>query len=211
MNFSTTKSFIIGAASLGTFAGTILLSPDANAVTLGNFTTGTAGAYTFTLDNFNPNASPFSDYEVALSTTATGVQFALNSPGGSTLLTSGTYSINYFVTGPIGIIGLNQNAFNATSQKFVSATKGGPQLVGFPLTTTGNFVSGFVSPNLNSVYVQDLITIAPGGDLTSISNRFAVPEPLTILGAVTAMGLGASFKRKLQASKSGKKQDVKES
>ncbi len=39
----------------------------------------------------------------------------------------------------------------------------------------------------------------------------AVPEPLTMLGAATAVGFGTAFKRKLNASKSNKKEAMKAS
>ncbi|MFM7439582.1 MAG: PEP-CTERM sorting domain-containing protein [Snowella sp.] len=39
----------------------------------------------------------------------------------------------------------------------------------------------------------------------------AVPEPLTILGATTAVGFGAFFKRKRKLSESSEKDNTKDS
>jgi hypothetical protein len=47
----------------------------------------------------------------------------------------------------------------------------------------------------NSFIVLDDLTFSP------VTSSSAVPEPLTILGAVTAAGFGAGFKRKLAKSK----------
>ena len=58
-------------------------------------------------------------------------------------------------------------------------------------------VADFAAPSVNDLNL-------PGNQFNQVVEIQAVPEPLTLLGAGTAMAFGAFFKRKLKASKSSK-------
>ena len=58
-------------------------------------------------------------------------------------------------------------------------------------------VTAFDAPSVNNLNL-------PGNEFNQVVEVQSVPEPLTLLGAGTAMGFGAFFKRKLKASKSSK-------
>jgi hypothetical protein len=93
---------------------------------------------------------------------------------------------------------------DTSSLKSISLTPGGPNITNFPIVSNNSAFLGFVVPPLNTFYVTDTITVNANGSLTSVSNTYvAVPEPLTMLGAMTAAGFGVGFKRKL--AKAGKK------
>ena len=89
--------------------------------------------------------------------------------------------------------------------------------VGTPLSV--DFTSGVLANFNQSLAIQFL---GIGGTSPTGSTNFlnashtgsvfvSVPEPLTMLGAATAVGFGTAFKRKLNASKSNKKETMKAS
>jgi hypothetical protein len=71
-------------------------------------------------------------------------------------------------------------------------------LVGTATVTTvnGNTIStGATFAGLNTLYIKDIIN-TQSGNLSSYTNSYAVPEPLTMLGASAAIAFGAAFKRR---------------
>ncbi|UXE60045.1 MAG: hypothetical protein KA717_30930 [Woronichinia naegeliana WA131] len=108
---------------------------------------------------------------------------------------------------PILSIGANVNAVSTTLTKSIALTSGGSNISGFPVvaTDTTGLVTQSVNPTLTSFYVNDVNFIAAGGDLTSSSNRFAVPwetDALPVVGATIAFGAGIFAKRKFASLKS---------
>jgi hypothetical protein len=205
------SQFLLGMATLGVLSASPLFTSSASAVSFGSVgapTSGTVNGVTFS--NFSTTSTDASWLSYFLDGTATPFGAQLGIAANATAATAGTYDLSYTVTStlPFDSISLNQNAFSTISVKNVSTTPGGSNITGFPLTTTNGGVTGSVA-NLTTLYVTDTITVSSGGFVTSVSNTFstAVPEPLTILGAMTAAGFGIGFKRK--SIKAGQKESQK--
>jgi len=206
------QSLVMGIATLGVISGSTLLAPSANAFTIGDIGSNTLSVGSTTFSDFSTTTADLDwrDYVITASSTPVGAQLSLNT--GTTAVGPGSYEITYKVTktgDPIGGVYVNQNAFKTSSLKSISLTPGGSDIAGFPIVSNDSAYLGFIVPPLSEFYVTDTITInPPDGFLTSVSNTYvAVPEPLTMLGAMTAAGFGVSFKRKL--AKAGKKNSEK--
>ena len=78
----------------------------------------------------------------------------------------------------------------------------GITLTGVDLYNGGLKVGSVAAADFAAPSVNDLNL--PGNQFNQVVEIQAVPEPLTLLGAGTAMAFGAFFKRKLKASKSSK-------
>jgi hypothetical protein len=201
------QSLVMRIATLGVVSGSTLLAPSANAFTIGSIGSNslTVGSTTFSDFSTTTTNLDWRDYVITASSTPVGAQLSLNT--GATAVGAGSYNITYKVTktgDPVGGVFVNQNAFKTSSLKSISLTPGGADIAGFPIVSNDSAYLGFIVPPLNEFYVTDTITInPPDGFITSVSNTYvAVPEPLTMLGAMTAAGFGVGFKRKL--AKAGK-------
>ena len=204
------QSLVMGIATLGVISSSALLAPSANAFTIGSIGSNTLSAGSVTFSDFsttttNPNWLNYAiNASIVDGPEPKGLQFTI--ANGPVTVGAGSYNITYKVTKtglPIGGVFVNQNAINASSLKSISLTPGGADIAGFPVVSTDSAFLGFIVPPLNEFYVTDVITVNANGSLTSVSNTYqAVPEPLTMLGAMTAAGFGVSFKRKL--AKAGK-------
>ena len=211
------QSLVMGIATLGVISGSALLAPSANAFTIGDIGSNTlsVGSDTVFSDFSTTNLSNttadlnWRNYVITASSAPQGPQLSVAT--GTVTVGAGSYNITYKVTKtglPIGGVYVNQNAINASSLKSISLTPGGADIAGFPIVSNDSAYLGFIVPPLNEFYVTDTITVNAGGSLTSVSNTYeAVPEPLTMLGAMTAAGFGVGFKRKL--AKAGKKNSEK--
>jgi hypothetical protein len=203
------QSLVMGIATLGVISGSALLAPSANAFTIGSIGSNTLSVGSTTFSNFSTtnNSNTAADlnwrnYVLAASSTPLGAQLSINIDTGATAVGAGSYDITYKVTTtgePMGGVYVNQNAFKSNSFKSISLTPGGAVIAGFPINSDDSAFLGFIVPPLSEFYVTDTITInPPDGFVTSVSNTYvAVPEPLTMLGAMTAAGFGVGFKRKL--------------
>jgi hypothetical protein len=196
------QSLVMGIATLGAISGSTLLAPSANAFTIGDIGSNTLSSGSTTFSDFSTTTADLDwrNYALTASSTPLGDQLTIST--GATAVGAGSYQITYKVTKtgePIGGVRVNQNAVDTSSLKSISLTPGGPNITNFPIVSNNSAFLGFVVPPLNEFYVTDVITIIPPtGYLTSVSNTYeAVPEPLTILGAMTAAGFGVGFKRKL--------------
>jgi hypothetical protein len=76
--------------------------------------------------------------------------------------------------------------------------------------TVTTFLSSNELNQANDYLEGGLLEFVPGG-FTVLQVPRAVPEPLTILGAATATGFGAFFKRKRKLSESSEKDNTKTS
>jgi len=121
-------------------------------------------------------------------------------------LSNGIYNVFYY--GP--------SNRNVTTGAF---TINGTAVASITGDDTTSFVQGINYDVLNNVSVSNgTLTLAStsttglrglsGLQLVQTSSASAVPEPLTILGAVTAAGFGAGFKRKLAKSQENKKDNA---
>lgn len=198
----------MGIATLGVISGSALLAPSANAFTIGDIGSNSLPVGSDTIfSNFSTTTADLNwrNYVITASSAPQGPQLSVAT--GPVTVGAGSYNITYKVTKtglPIGGVYVNQNAINASSLKSISLTPGGADIAGFPIVSNDSAYLGFIVPPLNEFYVTDTITVNAGGSLTSVSNTYeAVPEPLTMLGAMTAAGFGVGFKRKL--AKAGKK------
>ncbi len=202
---------LLGMATLGVLSASPLFTSSASAVSFGSVGAPTSGSINcFTFSEFSTTSTDANWLTYFLDGTATPAGAQLNIAVNANAAIAGTYNLSYKVTStlPIASILLNQNAVSTTSIKSVSATSGGTDLPGFPLQTSGLADIGIVPGGLTTVYVTDTITVSGNGFVTSVSNNFeAVPEPLTILGAMTAAGFGVGFKRK--SIKAGQKESQK--
>lgn len=201
------QSLAMGIATLGVISSSTLLAPSANAFTIGSIGSNSLTVGSTTFSDFSTTTADLNwlDYAITASSTPVGAQLSLNT--GSVTVGPGSYNISYKVTktgDPVGGVFVNQNAFKSSSLKSISLTPGGADIAGFPIVSTDSAFLGFIVPPLSEFYVTDTITVnTPDGFLTSVSNTYvAVPEPLTMLGAMTAAGFGIGFKRKL--AKAGK-------
>ena len=200
------QSLVMGIATLGVISGSALFAPSANAFTIGDIGSNTISVGSTTFSDFSTTTADLDwrDYVITASSTPVGAQLSLNT--GGTAVGAGSYNITYKVTktgDPVGGVFVNQNAFKSSSLKSISLTPGGADIAGFPIVSNDSAYLGFIVPPLNTFYVTDTITVNANGSLTSVSNTYvAVPEPLTMLGAMTAAGFGVGFKRKL--AKAGK-------
>lgn len=202
----------VGTVALAVLSGAALFAPSASSftvglppgsVTIGNFTfseistTSTNAAWlAYTL---NPSLNPLPD------------RASFSIQNGSVTVQKGSYNISYKITSthPITEIILKQDADVTSTTKNVSLTQGGPNVAGFPLNVTSpNAVVMAGVSGSTSFYVMDTIEVGDNGFVNSVTNTFvAVPEPLTMLGAMTAVGFGVGFKRKLaKVSKSDSKE-----
>ena len=202
------QSLVMGIATLGVISGSALLAPSANAFTIGDIGSNSLPVGSDTIfSNFSTTTADLNwrNYVITASSAPQGPQLSVAT--GPVTVGAGSYNITYKVTKtglPIGGVYVNQNAINASSLKSISLTPGGADIAGFPIVSNDSAYLGFIVPPLNEFYVTDVITVNAGGSLTSVSNTYeAVPEPLTMLGAMTAAGFGVGFKRKL--AKAGKK------
>ena len=196
------QSLVMGIATLGVISGSTLLAPSANAFTIGSIGSNSLSAGSTTFSDFSTTTADLNwrNYVLTASSTPVGAQLSLNT--GAIAVGAGSYNITYKVTKtgePLGGVYVNQNAFKSNSLKSISLTPGGADIAGFPIVSNDSAYLGFISPPLNEFYVTDTITInPPDGFVTSVSNTYvAVPEPLTMLGAMTAAAFGVGFKRKL--------------
>ena len=203
------QSLMMGIATLGVISGSALLAPSANAFTIGDIGSNTLSVGSTTFSDFSTTTADLNwrNYLLTATSTPVGAQLSLNT--GTTAVGAGSYDITYKVTTtgePLGGVYVNQNAFKSNSFKSISLTPGGAVIAGFPIPTDDSAVLGFIVPPLSEFYVTDTITInPPDGFVTSVSNTYvAVPEPLTMLGAMTAAGFGVSFKRKLAKAEKAK-------
>lgn len=202
------QSLVMGIATLGVISGSALLTPSANAFTIGDIGSNSLPVGSDTIfSNFSTTTTNLNwrNYVITASSAPQGPQLSVAT--GPVTVGAGSYNITYKVTKtglPIGGVYVNQNAINASSLKSISLTPGGADIAGFPIVSNDSAYLGFIVPPLNEFYVTDTITVNARGSLTSVSNTYeAVPEPLTMLGAMTAAGFGVGFKRKL--AKAGKK------
>jgi len=205
------SQFLLGVATLGVLSASPLFTSSASAVSFGFVGAPTSGSVIngITFSNFSTTSTDANWLTYFLDGTATPFGAQLGVAANTNAATAGTYDLSYTVTStlPIDSISLNQNAFSTISVKKVSTTPNGPNIPGFPLTSSGTGVTGSVA-GFTTLYVTDTITVSSGGFVTSVTNTFAaVPEPLTILGAMTAAGFGVGFKRKL--AKAGQKEPKK--
>jgi len=199
------QSLVMGIATLGVISGSTLLAPSANAYTIGSIgsnslAAGSAVFSDFTTTTTDPNWLNYAiNASIVDGPEPKGLQFTIAT--GPVTVGKGSYNITYKVTKtglPIGGVYVNQNAINTSSRKSISLTAGGSDITGFPIVSNDSAYLGFIVPPLNEFYVTDVITVGDLGSLTSVSNTYqAVPEPLTMLGAMTAAGFGVGFKRKL--------------
>jgi hypothetical protein len=186
------------AASALTISGVLVpgFFQTVNGITFSEFSTTSSDAnwlaYTVGINTVNPVVT----------------QINFTNVGGSSV-SPGSYDIRYRVTSslPILSIGANVNAVSTTLTKNIALTSGGSNISGFPVvaTDTTGLVTQSVNPTLTSFYVNDVNFIAAGGDLTSSSNRFAVPwetDALPVVGATIAFGAGIFAKRKFASLKS---------
>jgi hypothetical protein len=187
------------AASALTISGVLVpgFFQTVNGITFSEFSTTSSDAnwlaYTVGINTVNPVVT----------------QINFTNVGGSSV-SPDSYDIRYRVTSslPILSIGANVNAHLTTLTKNIALTSGGSNISGFPVvaTDTTGLVTQSVNPTLTSFYVNDVNVIAPGGDLTSSSNRFvAVPwetDALPVVGATIAFGAGIFAKRKFASLKS---------
>jgi hypothetical protein len=201
------QSLVMGIATLGVISSSALLAPSANAFTIGDIGSNTLPVGSDTIfSDFSTTTADLNwrNYVITASSAPQGPQLSVAT--GPVTVGAGSYNITYKVTKtglPIGGVYVNQNAINASSLKSISLTPGGADIAGFPIVSNDSAYLGFIVPPLNEFYVTDVITVNANGSLTSVSNTYqAVPEPLTMLGAMTAAGFGVSFKRKL--AKAGK-------
>ena len=206
------QSLVMGIATLGVISGSTLLAPSANAFTIGSIGSNSLPVGSDTIfSDFSTTTTNLNwlDYLITASSAPQGPQLSVAT--GPVTVGAGSYNITYKVTKtgePIGGVYVNQNAINASSLKSISLTPGGADIAGFPIVSNDSAYLGFIVPPLNTFYVTDTITVNANGSLTSVSNTYvAVPEPLTMLGAMTAAGFGVGFKRKL--AKAGKKNSEK--
>lgn len=195
------SQFLLGMVTLGVLSASPLFTFSASAVSFGSVarpTSGTVNGFTFSDFSTTSTDTNWRSYFLDGIATPSGAQLSIAASGSGNAAIAGTYNLSYKVTStlPIASILLNQNAVSTTSIKSVSATSGGTNIPGFPIQTDGLPASGSV-PGLTTIYVTDTVTVTGSGFVTSVSNNFeAVPEPLTILGAMTAAGFGVGFKRK---------------
>jgi hypothetical protein len=206
------QSLVMGIATLGVISGSALLAPSANAFTIGSIGSNSLPVGSDTIfSDFSTTTTNLNwrNYVITASSAPQGPQLSVAT--GPLTVGAGSYNITYKVTKtglPIGGVYVNQNAINASSLKSISLTPGGADIAGFPIVSNDSAYLGFIVPPLNEFYVTDVITVNADGSLTSVSNTYqAVPEPLTMLGAMTAAGFGVGFKRKL--AKAGKKNSEK--
>ena len=202
------QSLVMGIAALGVISGSTLLAPSANAFTIGSIGSNTLTVGSTTFSDFSTTTTDLDwrNYVITASSTPVGAQLSLNT--GGTAVGAGSYNITYKVTktgDPVGGVFVNQNAFKSSSLKSISLTPGGADIAGFPIVSNDSAYLGFIVPPLNEFYVTDVITVNANGSLTSVSNTYeAVPEPLTMLGAMTAAGFGVGFKRRLAKAEKAK-------
>ncbi|MFM7440637.1 MAG: PEP-CTERM sorting domain-containing protein [Snowella sp.] len=200
------QSLAMGIATLGVISSSTLLAPSANAFTIGSIGSNSLTVGSTTFSDFSTTTADLNwlDYAITASSAPQGPQLSVAT--GPVTVGAGSYNITYKVTTtglPMGGVYVNQNAINASSLKSISLTPGGADIAGFPIISNDSAYLGFIVPPLNEFYVTDVITVNANGSLTSVSNTYeAVPEPLTMLGAMTAAGFGVGFKRKL--AKAGK-------
>jgi hypothetical protein len=210
MPSSKYQSLVMGIATLGVISGSALLAPSANAFTIGDIGSNTLSSGFATFSEFSTTTADLDwrNYVLTASSTVGGPQLSISV--GATAVRSGVYNLSYKVTTtePVYLISVNQNGVITSSQKSVSLTPGGANILGFPITSNDSVFYGSVIPALSEFYVTDSITVnPPNGYITSVANTYGVPEPLTMLGAMTAAGFGVGFKRKL--AKAGKKNSEK--
>jgi hypothetical protein len=206
------SQFLLGMFTFGVLSASHPFTSSASAVsflgTVGAPINATVNGVTFS--NFSTTSTDVRWLSYFLVGTETPIGAQLGIATNATAVTAGSYDLSYTVTStvPINSISVNQSASSTITVKNVSATPGGTNIPGFPITTTDSTVAGSVVPNLTTVYVKDSITVTSNGFVTSVTNIFtAVPEPLTILGAMTAAGFGVGFKRKL--AKAGQEESKK--
>jgi hypothetical protein len=203
------QSLMMGIATLGVISGSTLLAPSANAFTIGTIGSNTLPVGSDTIfSDFSTTTTDLNwrNYVITASSAPQGPQLSVAT--GPVTVGAGSYNITYKVTKtglPIGGVYVNQNAINASSLKSISLTPGGADIAGFPIVSNDSAYLGFIVPPLNEFYVTDTITVNANGSLTSVSNTYeAVPEPLTMLGAMTAAGFGVGFKRRLAKAEKAK-------
>ncbi len=200
------QSLVMGIATLGVISGSALLAPSANAFTIGSIGSNSLTVGSTTFSDFSTTTTNLNwlDYVITASSAPKGPQLSVAT--GPVTVGAGSYNITYKVTKtgePIGGVTVNQNAELTSSLKSISLTPGGADIAGFPIVSNDSAYLGFIVPPLNEFYVTDTITVNANGSLTSVSNTYqAVPEPLTMLGAMTAAGFGIGFKRRI--AKAGK-------
>ncbi len=183
--------FAIGVASTSSIS-------IAQAATLLNYSGTTAGAPTWN--------RPTDDSLPSLSPTGTAVRYSVR---GFSVSASGSYTIQSQATIPSNwdnFTVLYRTAFNPNTPlvNFITAND---DLNG--ITGSSGFTSA-LAPNINYFLVttgygntdagQFSNTISGVGDIGGISAT-AVPEPATILGNLTALGLGIYTKHKLKGKK----------
>ncbi len=99
--------------------------------------------------------------------------------------------------GPNGTARFN----NTDTNIFTITSASGLSVQDFNYRTTNNYYGAVHVAGINSNQSGALASATP----TYVASPAAVPEPLTILGAATAAGFGASFKRRLAKAKGSKK------
>ena len=191
-----------------TAAVNMVIAPSANAFSLNLYFANTTGGFS-SPDTTSPGSTVTS---FRLTSAGTGTTNTINlaaigvTPAEASSVTAqGT--IDYTGSANASLIA-NLLANNVVVQSFTLASGTTVIPPGTPFSI--DFSSG-VQANFN----QDLeIEFIGTGTTITAGHRFsvtAVPEPLTMLGAATAVGFGTAFKRKLNASKSNKKETMKAS
>lgn len=161
--------------------------------------------------NPSPLTGPVADWTVALNAYNNNLSaiFTVSrgsdpfSPSPNSFTTS--YSLTN-LTAPIraasvalDLVGLNGSK-SGTIAKEIYADANFTNLLGIAsVTVTGGnatFVDAFFDAR-NTIYVKDIVQ-TEGGNLSSYTNSYTVPEPLTLFGAATAVSLGGAFKRRLK-------------
>lgn len=192
--------FLLGMATVGVLSASPLFTSSASAVsflgTVGAPIDGTVNGVTFSNFSTTSTDARWLNYFLVGTETPIGAQLGISTD--ATAVTAGSYDLSYTVTStvPINSISLNQSASSTITVKNVSTTPGGANIPGFPIIGVDSTIAGSVVPNLTTAYVTDSITVTSNGFVSSVTNTFAVPEPLTILGAMTAAAFGVGFKRK---------------
>lgn len=147
------------------------------------------------------------DYEISFSTTSAAVSglsssWASNIGGDSALF--GNYSLSGTMPSVLTFVG-NSFSYDPTAGNLLMTV----QVSNLSSSSTGSSLqadnTGSVTRNLFAFNGSSTGIVRTSGLVTQFETTSAVPEPLTILGAMTAAGFGAGFKRKLAKTQKDKK------
>ena len=189
--FVFTAAFSSGDAIAQVHDGSIIFTPNPN----GNMVTQSfTGSFKFESQKFNLPDQELEWFEVT--------ELSVKTP-----LSQNTYTLGQLVSA-------NKLLFNPSGKQFAGFTFGKPSLDTAVFSPIGaRPYLEFFPPSFFNKYGTS--TLAPLEDDSNIQFgqyvAVKLPEPLTILGAATATGFGAFFKRKQKLSESSEKDKIKAS